>query len=137
MRLGIYPDRDVENCRAEIETAIMNAAREDPFLSENLPRLTYHGFLTPGYVYARGTEMEMVLSRAHQQVYGSELDGFPSTALTDGRIYGLFYDMPTLVYGPSAENIHSFNERVDLESLRKITKTVAVFIAEWCGLEPI
>ena len=135
MRLGIYPDRDVDDCRAEIETAIMNAAREDPFLSDNLPRLTYHGFLTPGYVYPRGTEMEMVLSRAHQQVYGSELGGFPSTALTDGRIYGHFYELPTLVYGPIAEDIHGFNERVNLESVRKITQSVSLFIAEWCGLE--
>jgi acetylornithine deacetylase len=135
VRMGIYPDRDVEECRAEIETAVKDAASKDPFLKENLPRLTYHGFLTPGYVYPRGTDMEVALSKAHELVFKTEIQAYPSTALTDGRIYAHFYNMPTLVYGPLAENIHSFNERVDLESIRKITQTVAIFIAEWCGLE--
>ena len=137
VRMGIYPDRDVEVCRAEIETAIMNAARKDSFLSQNPPRLTNHGFLTPGYVYPRETEMEIALSKAHKLVFESEIEAFPSTALTDGRIYAHFYDMPTLVYGPIAENIHGFDERVNLESVRKVTQAVALFVAEWCGLEPL
>ena len=136
IRMGIYPDRDVEACREEIETTITNVAEKDQFLSENPPRLTYHGFLAPGYVYPRETEMEIALSNSHESVYGTELSGFPSTALTDGRIYGHFYGMPTLVYGPIAENIHSFDERVNLKSVRNITQSVALFIAEWCGLEP-
>jgi len=31
--------------------------------------------------------------------------------------------------------MHGFNEYVDLESLRKATKTMALFVAEWCGVE--
>lgn len=135
IRIGIYPDRDVEECRLEIEDAIFKAAREDPNLSESPPRLLYHGFLTPGYVYPLRTEMGKVLSKAHELVYGNELQAFPSTALTDGRIYGFFHDMTTLVYGPKAENIHAYDERVNLESVRKVTQAVALFIAEWCGLE--
>jgi acetylornithine deacetylase len=33
--------------------------------------------------------------------------------------------------------MHGFNEYVDLESLRKATKTTALFIAEWCGVEAV
>ena len=43
--------------------------------------------------------------------------------------------MPTLVYGPVSKDIHGFDERVELDSLRRITKTIALYIAEWCGLE--
>lgn len=78
----------------------------------------------------------MVLGRVHKLVFGTEIEAYPSTALTDGRIYAYFYEMPTLVYGPIAENIHSFDERVNLESVRNITQSVALFIAEWCGLDP-
>jgi acetylornithine deacetylase len=42
--------------------------------------------------------------------------------------------MPALVYGPRTEFIHGFDERVDLRSLRNITKAMVLFIAEWCGL---
>jgi acetylornithine deacetylase len=137
VRMGIYPDREVADCRTEIEEAIAGSVSSDPFLNENPPRLTYHGFFTPGYVYPRGTQMENALGKAHALVFDSEIEAYPSTALTDGRIYGLFHDMATLVYGPIAENIHGFDERVNLESVRKITKSVALFTAEWCGLERV
>lgn len=42
--------------------------------------------------------------------------------------------MPTLVYGPKSLDIHGFDERVHIESLRLITKTIALFIAQWCGV---
>lgn len=34
------------------------------------------------------------------------------------------------VYGPHPEAIHGFNERVDLESVRRVTKATALFVAE-------
>lgn len=30
----------------------------------------------------------------------------------------------------------SIDESVSLESMKQVTKTLALFIAEWCGLEP-
>ena len=45
--------------------------------------------------------------------------------------------MPTLTYGPKSLDIHAFDERVHIDSVRKITKTIALFIAEWCGLESL
>jgi acetylornithine deacetylase len=45
--------------------------------------------------------------------------------------------MPCLVYGPLSEAIHGFDERVSLPSLKRVTQTIALFIAEWCGLEPL
>jgi len=33
------------------------------------------------------------------------------------------------------ENAHGFDERVELDSLKKTTKTLALFVAGWCGIE--
>lgn len=33
-----------------------------------------------------------------------------------------------------SERIHGFDERVNLESIRRVTQTVALFMADWCGL---
>jgi acetylornithine deacetylase len=33
------------------------------------------------------------------------------------------------------ENAHGFDERVELDSVKKVTKTLALFIAGWCGVE--
>ena len=43
--------------------------------------------------------------------------------------------MPAFCFGASMEGAHGFNERVDIESVKKVTKTLALFIAGWCGVE--
>jgi len=68
-------------------------------------------------------------------VTGNELESFAVTATTDARFFGLYADIPALVYGPTAENIHGFNERVNLDSVKRITQSIALFITKWCGLE--
>ncbi len=68
---------------------------------------------------------------------GDRLETEAITATTDARFFGLYADMPALVYGPHAEDIHGFDERVDLESMRRITKATALFIAKWCGVEEL
>ena len=77
------------------------------------------------------------LDNAHKIVTGSALEKLPVTATTDARFFGLYADTPALVYGPTAQAIHGFNERVELESVRRITQSIALFIAGWCGLEEI
>ena len=42
-----------------------------------------------------------------------------------------------MVYGPYSEGIHGFDERVSLSSIKRITGTIALFIADWCGVERI
>ena len=67
--------------------------------------------------------------------YGAPLRELVATGTTDARFFGLYAGIPGLVYGPRSENIHGFNERVELDSIRKNTQAMALFIAEWCGLE--
>jgi acetylornithine deacetylase len=137
VRMGIYPHREVADCQRQIEAAIAKGVAEDAHLRENPPKLTYHGFLAPGYVVPVNTQAERALAKAHDFVFQEPLARGPSTALDDARTFGIFQDTPALVYGPYAENIHAFDERVNLDSVRRITQSVALFIAEWCGLETI
>ena len=137
IRIGIYPETEVEDCRREVETVIAEAVHNDTFLSNNPPRLTYHGFLAPGYVLPRGTAAEATLASCHQKATGEALGEISMTALTDARFFGLYQGIPALVYGPEARDIHGFDERVDLASTLSVTKAVALFVADWCGLEPI
>lgn len=135
VRVGVFPGEDLAEARREVETTIANAATVDPFLARNPPEVAYHGFQAEGYVLQKGTPAQALLGRCHGRVTDSALGLQPLTATTDARFYGLYAGIPALVYGPTAENIHGFDERVDLESLRRVTKVVALFVAEWCGLE--
>ncbi|MDH3687985.1 MAG: ArgE/DapE family deacylase [Gammaproteobacteria bacterium] len=135
VRAGIYPGIRAQDAQIEIETAIRAATRDDPYLSNHPPKVTYNGFTAEGYVLEEGTEAEGCLANAHSTVFNKELESGVSPAYLDARVFMLYDDTPALVYGPICERIHGFDERVNLESVRRITKTVALFMADWCGVE--
>ena len=140
VRMAIFPSQSIEDAKAEIEEVIADAARGNAFLRNSLPVVVYHGFHAEGYALSRDSSARAAsaidaLDGAHRGVTGAALEREAITATTDARFFGLYADMPALVYGPRAEAIHGFNERVDLDSLRRVTKATALFIARWCGTE--
>ncbi len=142
VRMGIFPGQSIEAAKAEIEQVILDAARENAFLRNSLPEIVYHGFHAEGYALSRDSSANAAsaiaaLDKAHNSVSGEALQHEAITATTDARFFGLYADTPALVYGPRAEAIHGFNERVELESMRRITKATALFIADWCKTEEI
>ncbi len=136
-RIAIYPGVRAADAAAEIEACVASFARADRFLANMPPRVTFNGFFAEGYVQPEGTEAEAVLGRAHQAAVGRPLESFMSPAYLDARVYALYDKVPVLCYGPSSRNIHGYDEAVSLSSLQRITGTIALFIAQWCGVEPI
>ncbi|PTQ74912.1 ArgE/DapE family deacylase [Celeribacter persicus] len=142
LRMAIFPGQDIKAAKTEIEQVIYDAARGNEFLKNSLPEVVYHGFLAEGYALSEDTSPTATaaigaLDRAHLATTGETLDRAAITATTDARFFGLYADTPALVYGPRAEAIHGFNERVELESIRRITQSTALFIADWCGVETL
>ena len=137
LRVAVYPGDDLGARRAELEDCIRQAASQDTFLRNAPPQITYNGFLAEGYVQQDADEAEAALGWAHAEAYGKPLQAHATTATTDARFFGLYADIPGLVYGPLSDAIHGFDERVNLESVRQNTQAMALFIAEWCGLEDI
>jgi acetylornithine deacetylase len=136
-RIAIFPDWDPKEKSLEIENCIREASLNDAFLSNNPPQIEWNGFFAKGYVLEEGTEAEKVLGESHFLAYEGDMKSFISPAYLDARVFMVYGDCPCLVYGPYSENIHGFDERVSLNSVRKITKTIALFIADWCKLEKI
>jgi len=137
MRVAVYPGQSLESARAEIEAFIHRVAQTDPFLSRHAPVVSYHGFMAEGYVLQNAEDLEDALRRSHFEVFGEELEEHSTAAATDARFFGLYADTPALVYGPESRMAHGYDEAVNLESVRQITKTLALFIATWCGVETV
>ena len=142
VRMAIFPGQSIEAAKTEIEQVILDAARENDFLRNSLPDIVYHGFHAEGYALsqdssARAGAAITALEQAHHAATGEALVREAITATTDARFFGLYADTPALVYGPRAEAIHGFNERVELDSIKRVTKATAMFIADWCGVEEI
>ena len=134
-RIAILPGWSVAECQAEILRHVAAASREHRFLANNPPEVEWSGFLSEGYELKDSADAEAAFARAYGPVYGGAVEDLVFTALTDTRFYGLNYGIPSLCFGASGAAMHGFNEYVDLDSLRKSTKTMALFIAEWCGVE--
>ncbi|WP_321449722.1 ArgE/DapE family deacylase [uncultured Cohaesibacter sp.] len=140
VRMGVFPGQDLEAARADIEATLLQAAEENSFLRENKPTVVYHGFMAEGYALSDdksepASSAIKALGAAHRAVTDKDLEQMAITCTTDTRFFGLYANTPALVYGPHAEAIHGFNERVSLESVKRVTKATALFIADWCGLE--
>src|SRR3954462_7039773 len=136
-RIAIYPGVHAADAAREIEQAVSAFAREDRFFANNPPKVTFNGFFAEGYVLEPGSEAERVLANAHEAATGRALESFMSAAYLDTRVYALYVRVPALCYGPISQNIHGFDERVSLSSVKRITTAMALFVAEWCGVEKI
>jgi acetylornithine deacetylase len=136
-RISLYPGTTAEEAAKEIEGHLQAAARADSFLANNPPQVTFNGFYAEGYVLEPGSEAEAVLGRAHEAATGAPLKTFMTPGYLDTRVYALYDRIPALCYGPISENIHGFDERVSLASLKRITTAMALFVAEWCGVEDV
>ncbi|WP_420134504.1 ArgE/DapE family deacylase [Rhodopseudomonas sp.] len=136
-RIAVLPGWSIADHQAEILACVAAASRDHRFLSNNPPQVEWSGFLSEGYELTNSAEPEAAFGKAYDAVYGGATPDLVFTALTDTRFYGLNYDIPSLCFGASGEAMHGFNEYVDLDSLRQSTKATALFIAEWCGVEPV
>ncbi|WP_059410429.1 ArgE/DapE family deacylase [Cupriavidus basilensis] len=137
MRVAVYPGQSLASARAEIEAFIAAAAARDPFLAKHPPRVIYHGFMAEGYVLENGEDVEAALRASHERVFGEALQEYSTSAATDARFFGLYADTPAIVYGPECRMPHGYDEAVNLQSVRMVTKTLALFIASWCGVEAL
>jgi acetylornithine deacetylase len=135
MRVGVLPSQTLAEARREIEDCVRSAAANDPFLGNAPPTVTWEGFQAEPFVLKNHEQVRGVLAEAHQTVFGEALQDRTSTGTADNRFFGLYAGIPALVYGPQSDDIHGFDERVNLESVRKITQATALFIAQWCGLQ--
>ena len=136
-RIAILPGWNVDACRAEIASRVAAAAAGDAFMAANPPEVVWSGFLSHGYAREGGEAALGVLEAAHVAVMGTPPARRVGTGLNDARFYALHYGIPAFCYGPRAEGVHGFDERVDLRSVRDTTVVIAGFIAAWCGFATV
>jgi len=136
VRVAIYPGTTADDARREIELCLARASAGDPRLAGARTSVTFNGFYAEGYVLEEGSDAENVLRACHRTAFDAELRSFTTPGYLDARVFVIYGNMPTLVYGPVSKDIHGFDERVHLDSVRLVTRTIALFIAQWCGVEP-
>lgn len=135
LRCGFFPGVTAAAARAAIEARLAETAAHDPRFAGIAHRIRYAGFQAEGCVADAAGPLFSTLTDAHARVMGAAPKLFASSATTDVRVFQLYGNIPATCYGPEAQNIHGIDESVSLESVRQVTRVLALFMARWCGLE--
>jgi len=131
-RLALYPGTGVDELKTRIEDTVAGASASlDGFTA----RVAYDGFACDGYSVDQDSPLIAALSDASGRAVGARPALIASTATTDARSFGLYAGSPAVCFGPHAESIHGVDERVSLPSVLQTAQTLALFIADWCGVE--
>jgi acetylornithine deacetylase len=136
LRVGVMLGYSAAQTRADIERIVAEAAG-DAALRGTQVKLEFKGFMADPCAFDMESEICRLARRSYAEVSGSELRGYPATGLTDGRFFTLYQDTPVACFGPDAQEIHGIDESVSLASMHDITRSIALLMAEWCGVEKV
>jgi acetylornithine deacetylase len=131
-RLACYPGDPVAGLRERVEATVAEVAAGDPV---HRFEVLYDGFQCEGYELAAGDPLITGLAGAAARVTGQSPPLFASTATTDARTFHLYGGTPAVCFGPNADNEHGVDERVHVPSVTETAQAIALFVADWCGVE--
>ena len=132
-RLAVYPGASVDELKTRVEDTVAGASAA--LGGDFEARVVYDGFACEGYTLDPDSPLIAALGDASELAIGTRPALIASTATTDARSFALYAGSPAVCFGPHAESIHGVDERVSLPSVVQSAQTLAVFIADWCGLE--
>lgn len=133
-RFGLFPGESLPDLKARIEKRVAEAAAADPWLKGFPPTVEYIGFQAEGCGFDDGGAFGKSLNDAHRLWRGDAPQKLHATCTTDVRHFNLYYNIPATCYGPRAENIHGVDERVSLDSMKRVTEVMTSLIIDWCGI---
>ncbi|MGH7504681.1 MAG: ArgE/DapE family deacylase [Longimicrobiales bacterium] len=135
-RLGIAVDEDPEAARCELAATLAEAAAADPWLREHPPVLEWWGGQFSPAVIPGDHPIVATLADALRAATGK-------TAMIHGMPYGADMHLlvnqgrtSTVLFGPGdVRRAHAPDEFVPVAELAAATRTVAVTILRFCGVE--
>jgi acetylornithine deacetylase len=136
MRVGVMMGYTAAQTKADIERLVEQAKGHD-WLRGAIVKLEFKGFMADPCVFDTEAEIVQLARRSYAALTGGALRDYPATGLTDGRFFALYQGTPVACFGPDAVDIHGIDENVGLDSMHGITRTIALTMAEWCGLEKV
>ena len=130
-RVGFVPGETRQMIEAEINRTLQEAVKSDPWFKERPYKIEWFGWDTDPWVEPTDSLLVQSFLENSKKVYGSSPELAGASGGLDTR-FGRYFNTPSLSYGPAGANTHGIDEYVELPSLLRATKTLALFIAGWC-----
>ncbi len=131
-RIALYPGERIADLKTRIEVAVAKATAEQPGSAE----VRYRGFSSEGYDIADDHPLVTTLAASFARQAGSPPALVATTGTTDAAVFGNVGGIPSVCFGPYAEQAHGIGERVYLPSVVQTAQVLALFVRDWCGLSP-
>lgn len=136
-----YPNETYQSVTKEIEEHLNHVAKADTWLRENPIHFRWggksmieeRGEIFPALEMNADHAAVQLLAHCHEQTEKSPAIIGMSRSVTDAGWLGAA-GIPTVIYGPGKlEEAHSVDEKINIEELVVFTKTLMIFINEWCN----
>ncbi|MFQ3786890.1 ArgE/DapE family deacylase [Halomonas sp. A29] len=126
---AMTPDEAMNRVRRCVEARHAELGDSSP-----APRVEFHGFRSEGFLVDLETPGIALLTRCHQDLLGEPPKPYLSTCTTDLRAFHVSGKINGTCYGPVAQRIHGVDECVEVDSIRHVLTTYALFIHRWAQL---
>jgi acetylornithine deacetylase len=136
LRVGVMLGNTARQVRADIEALVAKAATHERLRGARV-QLEFKGFMADPCLFPKEEPIMQLAMRSYAEATGGALRDYPATGLTDARHFVLYRNTPCAVFGPDAVDIHGIDENVGIASMHGITRSLALCIAEWCGVEHV
>lgn len=133
-RISFIEGETEDQVKAEVENTVAEVAKDDEWLRENPPVVEWFGWHTDPWTQDTGHEFVQTVQKVAEEVLGKPVEMVGKPAGLDIR-FAKYFGIPALSIGPQGGNIHGFDEYVELDSVLRTAKIVALTILEWCGEE--
>jgi acetylornithine deacetylase len=133
-RFAFFPDVTPEEAKGRFLDFMRGKMREDGWFRDHPIEFTWYGHHDYGFTVPEDDVFLQAVARAHTEVTGRPAAFNYATAVTDARFWRVHQGLPATCYGPIGGNFHGPDEWVDLESVRQVTKVIAGFVLDYCGV---
>lgn len=133
-RMSFIPGETMAEIRELVARTVMEAAQNDPWLSEHPPEIEWFGWqCNPWEQDLKDPFIQMFKSNA-ETILAREVEIIGKAAGLDTR-FAAAYGMPSFTFGPEGKNLHGIDEYVEIQSVIDCTKIMALSILDWCGYQ--
>ena len=133
-RISFIPPQTRAAVRREVEACIAEVAATDPWLREHPPVVEWFGWQADPWRQDATHPFVETLAAAVRTVSDVEPPRVAATAGLDARFAGAFR-MAAACVGARGDNMHGIDEYVEVETVVETTRTIAVALMQWCGVQ--
>jgi acetylornithine deacetylase len=134
--MATFPGEDHDAAKQSLVDQVAHAATADPWMQDHPPEVRFVGYYGEASEIPHDHAIVKTLSSCFTEITGREPEISGRQGAADTRFLNSYGNTPTVIFGPGpTEQMHANDEWVGVDDYIIATKTLALSIVDWCGVE--